>query len=349
MSASTLSETDAVVSALRRFIAKRLGTEAEPTIGDIHRTGLGSSRENWPFDATWNVDGVPKTHKLLLRRDPPAAVVETGRATEFELLRRLESAPVPSPAVCWLDDTGTELSRPSMVVKRYFGQAHRAVLRGSDPMRMGIDQQVVLAREICETLISLHGIDVESAGLGEALRHPSSDPAADELAHWRGELARCQLEPQPALEAAAEWLSDSLPTPAGRVVVVHGDFRPANVLISDGRVEVLLDWELAHLGDPLDDLGWYTAPLYRKEHFIEGRWEQRDFLELYTAQTGIEVDPHALRFWQVMSTFRLAVMALAGIKNFCARNSDRPAAPARAVISRVIEGVIEAQGERDAT
>jgi aminoglycoside phosphotransferase (APT) family kinase protein len=251
--------------------------------------------------------------------------------------------------VCWLDDSGDELTRPSMVVKRYFGQAHRAVLRRTDPLDLGIERQVGLAREICETLASLHNIDAEAAGMHGVLAHPGPNPAAHELAHWRAELQRCRLEPQPALEAAAEWLLDSLPAPADRIVVVHGDFRPANVLIRDGGVEVLLDWELAHLGDPLDDLGWYTAPLYRKEHFITGSWEQSDFLQLYTERTGIDVDPDALRFWQVMSTFRLAVMALAGIKNFCGEGSDRPAAPARAVIRWVMEGVIEAQGARNAT
>ncbi|WP_231373748.1 phosphotransferase family protein [Nocardia sp. 348MFTsu5.1] len=288
-------------------------------------------------------------HQLLLRRDPPAAVVETGRAMEFELLRRLETFDVPTPTVLWLDDQGSELARPSMVVKRYAGRAHRAILRHADPLDLGIERRELLAREICTTLTDLHNIDTEAAGFRGILHHPGPNPAAYELGHWRSELERCQLEPQPALQAAAEWLRDSLPRPVDRLVVVHGDFRPANLLIREGRVEVLLDWELAHLGDPLDDLGWYTAPLYQKEHFIKGFWEQKDFLELYTARTGIEVDPHALRFWQVMSTFRLAVMALAGVKNFCTRDSDRPAAPARVVINRVLEAVIEAQGARDAT
>ncbi|UVF76912.1 phosphotransferase family protein [Gordonia mangrovi] len=344
-----MSETDTVTAALREFIAKRLSPGADPTIDRIYRTGLGSSRENWPFDATWTVDGAKEEHHLLLRRDPPAAVVETGRAMEFELLRRLGEFDVPTPDVLWLDDQGGELTRPSIVVKRYVGQAHRAVLRHADPLELGIAQRELLAREICTTLTDLHNIDTEAAGFRGILHHPGPNPAAYELEHWRSELERCQMEPQPALQAAAEWLRDSLPGPVDRLVVVHGDFRPANLLIHEGRVEVLLDWELAHLGDPLDDLGWYTAPLYQKEHFIKGFWEQEDFLELYTARTNIEVDPHALRFWQVMSTFRLAVMALAGIKNFCTKGSDRPAAPARFVIDRVMEAVIEAQGARDAT
>ena len=144
---------------------------------------------------------------------------------------------------------------------------------------------------------------------------------------------------------AAEWLRDHLPPPPPRTVLVHGDFRPANVLVENGAFAVLLDWELSHLGDPLDDLGWYTTPLYAREHFIPGVWEQADFLRRYTGLSGIAVDPAALRFWQVMSTFRLAVIALTAVRSFCEGGSDRPAAPADAVIRRVLADIATAPAE----
>lgn len=139
------------------------------------------------------------------------------------------------------------------------------------------------------------------------------------------------------LRFVARWLRDHMPPPPARLSLVHGDFRPANVLIYDGQVEVVLDWELAHLGDPVDDLGWYTCSIYTAEHFPAGGRGIDDFLARYAVAAGLAgVDPDRLHFWQVMSTFRLAVMALTGIRNFCEGTSDRPAAPVDRVVRQAL-------------
>jgi aminoglycoside phosphotransferase (APT) family kinase protein len=331
---------DEVSSALRGFLESRLPPGADPQISALRRSGTGSSRENWPFDAEWTAGGVREVRRLLMRRDPPVSVVDTGRALEFDLLERLAGSPVPAPEVHWLDDTGEHLLRPTMVVTRYEGAADRAVLRSSDPLGLGPDGQLALARDMCDVLADLHSLDVDASGIAGRLDDPGPSPAQFELDRWEKELAAATLEPQPALRVALDWLRDHAPPPPRRRVLVHGDFRPANVLVRDGRLSVLLDWELAHLGDPLDDLGWYTAPLYAREHFIAGSWSSEDFLRRYSERTGTDVDPAALHFWQVFATFRLAVIALAGIRAFVEGASDRPAAPADAVIRQVLAGVL---------
>ena len=340
----TEPKAEEVAAALQDFLHRLLPDGAAPQVTGLRRSGTGSSRENWPFDAAWTVDGERLTHRLLMRRDPPAAVVDTGRDREFRLLQRLADTAVPAPEVHWLDDTGEFLLRPTMIVSRYEGAAHRAVLRSTDPLRLGEEGRLALAGRMCEVLAELHHVDIDTTGLRTEFDDPGANPAEFELIRWERELDAQELEPQPALRLAAAWLHDNLPSPPQRTVLVHGDFRPANVLVRDGALHVLLDWELAHLGDPLDDLGWYTAPLYRREHFISGRWEPADFLNRYTELTGIEVDPAALRFWQVLSTFRLAVIALTGVRNFCEGTSDRPAAPADAVIRQVLTAILEAEG-----
>lgn len=330
-----------VAKRLQEFLTARLGDHADVTISGLRRSGQGASRENWPFDATWRLaDGSTVRKQLLLRRDPPSAVVDTGRAAEFGLLKALESTPVDAPVVHWLDDRGAEMLRPSMVVDRYSGTAHRAVLRDKDPLQLSEDGRVELARQLCDTLVELHQVDVEEAGLRAVLPTPEPTPAADELARWEHSLDIAELEPQRVLRWAVRWLRDHLPPAPARHVLVHGDYRPANVLIEHGSVQVVLDWELAHLGDPLDDLGWYCAPLYQLEHFIPGVWEQRDFVQRYAERTGSDVDPDALRFWQTLSVFRLAVMALHGIRIFCDRSSDRPAAPLARVLTEDLLAVL---------
>lgn len=329
--------------ALQDFLRRELGADADPVVNRLARSGTGSSRENWPFDATWTQDGVRGEHRLLMRRDPLASVVDTARSTEFALLKALQHTTIPAPAVRWLDDSGAQLSRPTMIGDRYEGSAHRAVLRDRNPLKLTAEQRGDLARQMCDVLAALHCLDVADLGLSGLFDRPAPSPAAYELHRWVAELDAVELEPQPGLRLCVDWLRDNIPAPPQRIVLVHGDFRPANVLVSGGQLSVLLDWELAHLGDPLDDLGWYTTPLYRVEHFIPGAWEPDDFLVRYTAATGIEVPKRALEFWQIMATFRLAVIALTGVRNFCEHRSDRPAGPADAVVARVIDQILDAE------
>jgi aminoglycoside phosphotransferase (APT) family kinase protein len=329
-----------IEAALRRFLELNLPPGADPRVHGLRRSGTGSSRENWPFDAEWTTGDDRVSRPLLMRRDPPVSVVDTGRAMEFHLLERLAGTPVPAPEVHWLDDSGEHLMRPTMVVSRYDGAADRAVLRSSDPLRLRPERQLQLATDMCDVLADLHRVDVDETGIAAGLADPGAMPAEHELSRWERELDAQELEPQPALRVAAAWLHDHLPPPPRRRVLVHGDFRPANVLVRDGRLAVLLDWELAHLGDPLDDLGWYTAPLYSREHFIPGVWTCEDLLRRYSERTGTEVDLDALHFWQVLSTFRLAVISLTAVRAFVEQGSDRPAAPATAVIRQVLLGVL---------
>lgn len=321
---------------LLEFLAARMPDRAGLDVTDPRRLGGGSSQENWSFDLSWTEDGTRRTTPLLLRREPESGVVDTARETEFALLEKLGESAVPVAEVHWTDD-GAVFGRPSMIVERRRGSAHRGVLRDGDPLQIGDDARLELARDLVDLLASVHRVEVAELDLPAILPEPGPDPARDELERWIAELDRVEREPQPALRFTARWLRDHLPPPPERVALVHGDFRPANVLVHEGRLEVLLDWELAHLGDPVDDLGWYTCSIYRREHFLAGRWEVGDFLARYQSATGVEeVDADRLHFWQVMSTFRLAILALAGVANFLDGAADRPAAPAERVARQAL-------------
>jgi aminoglycoside phosphotransferase (APT) family kinase protein len=130
-------------------------------------------------------------------------------------------------------------------------------------------------------------------------------------------------------------LHANLPPAPARQCLVHGDFRPANVLVDDGRITVLLDWELAHRGDPADDLGWYTCSIYRGEHFPEG-WSVGDFLARYVKRGGTEPEPERLRFWQVLSVFRLTVIALRSARNIEQGLAPGPPPPVDRVIGQLL-------------
>ena len=99
-------------------------------------------------------------------------------------------------------------------------------------------------------------------------------------------------------------------------VLVHGDFKAGNVLLEGEELGALLDWELAHLGDRHEDLGWVTQPLRTREHLIPGAWERADLLGYYQELTGVAVDAHAVAWWNGLAGYKTAVMQVSGLRSF---------------------------------
>lgn len=316
--------------AVAEWLADELGLPV--VVVEARRLSGGSSRENWAVDAV--IDGVARA--LLLRRDPKASVADTDRAVEVGVLRALAGTTVPAPVVLAADLDGTRLERPAVVMERSPGRTDRAMLRSRDPLDLGLSGRMAVARALPGLLAGVHR--VEAAPLATFLAEPPADPAAAEIARWEAEIERVRLEPQPELALVALWLWEHRPAPPARVALVHGDFRPANVLVGgDASVTVLLDWEFAHLGDPAEDLGWYTSSIYRLEHFLDDAWGPADFLAAYEAAGGTVPTPERLRFWQVLAGFKLGAIALAGIHSFVSGTTDRAAAPAAGLLRRLVE------------
>jgi aminoglycoside phosphotransferase (APT) family kinase protein len=319
------------VSELRRQLTGWLSTwrpDTDVVVSEPELLGGGSSKQNWAFDATWTpIAGDPLHQQLILRQDAAEGVVSTSLAVESELMDALVGTGAPVPAVYGADTTGAIFGIPTIVAGRLPGRADRAALRDVDPLGLGPAGRLALAHQLADLLADIHAVD--AATLTGVLPDPGPDPAAHEVAHWNAELTaeRARGHGESAvLDDTLRWLEAHRPAPAPRQVLVHGDFRPANVLVDAGRVTALLDWELAHLGDPFDDLGWYTGAIYRREHFLDG-WTVQDLLARYHERTGSAPDPARLRFWQVFSTFRLAVIAVRAVRLLAEGSPMGQAAP----------------------
>ena len=309
-----------VADLLERFVATRLGEPEGLELRGVRRTSAGLSRENWVFDASWIVDGERFDDALILRRDPPGSVLRTERAVEFAVLRALEHTPVPAPRVRWMDEHGAELGRPSVVMVREVGECEYFCFTSD---ARPLDVRVALAHEFVGTLADLVAVDWRTLGLGAVMADPGRHGAAAALDHWAGELRRVQREPLPELEVVLAWLRARAPE-AQATVLVHGDFKPGNALVRGDHLAVVLDWETAHLGDPLEDLGWITNPVRRREHQIPGAWERADICAFWSARTGYAVDDAELVWWNVFSNFKLAVIGLTGVAEFIDGHMDRP-------------------------
>jgi aminoglycoside phosphotransferase (APT) family kinase protein len=314
-----VTELDDVSARLRRFVEAQLPDARELRIEGLRRTSAGFSRENWVFDASWiDANGRAIAEPLIMRRDPVGSVLDTDRRQEFDVLRALEPTAVRAPRVRWLDADGSALGRPSVVMLREEGLCDWFVLSGD----RSLDDRVEIAHRFIDLLASIHTVDWRGIGLGASLDDPGSAAGLAAVDHWESELRRHQVEPHPELEVVLSWLRANAPT-AQATVLVHGDFKPGNALMQGDEVHVMLDWETAHLGDPLEDVGWITNPVRAREHQIPGAWERADIVERWSKATGFVVDPDHLLWWNVLANYKLSVITLTGVGAFVDGRFDR--------------------------
>lgn len=327
-----MTEVDEIADRLRRFLAGQPDAR-EGRITGLTRAGSGRSRDNWLFDLIIDGDAEP----LILRTDPEGGLITTDRSLEFAVLQGLEKSGLPTPVARWLDPDGAALGHPSLVMRRLPGVCDYRVLRNSS---RPLDERTGLARAFCELLAEVHAVDWQDLGLGAVLSDPGRDSARAQLDHWSAVLRQDQLESWPEIEYAIAVLAERAPR-STRTVLVHADFKPGNVLLDDGRVSALLDWELAHLGDPLEDLGWVTQPLRAGEHTIEGAWEAGDLISHYEQVTGTTVDRDALSWWVAYSALKTAVMQVSGLRAFVEGRAEEPYRPTRRVLATMLDAVVE--------
>jgi len=334
------TEAETIAGLLAAFIGARNPAARDVSISGVRRAGSGSSSENWLFEAEWTQRAEPVAKKLVLRRAPENEIVLAAREDEFHILKALERTSLLVPRALWMDDDGRWLGRPAMLVERCEGRDDRFLLTNRNVAGIDVATRVNLARQMAELLAKVHSVDVEGLQLPEKLRESGKETVAEQLDRAVRGCRAQEVEPSVELRLAEWWLCENIPQPAGKVLV-HGDFRPANMLVADGRITALLDWELAYVGDPLADLGWYLAPTYRSEHFIEGHWSERDFLKRYEEVRGVHVDRRALRFWMVFAHYKLATMANAAMKAFLAGDAGRIATRPERIFRPLLEMIAD--------
>ncbi len=260
----------------------------------VTRLPGGASRETWSFSVR-GPGGA--TRRLVLRRDPPGAPV-SGLALEAGLMQAAARAGVPVPRVLVAGDASGGLGAAFIVMEFVDGETiPRRILR--DESLAGVRR--LLAGQCGQVLAAVHRIPpVEAPGLA----------GGDALEQLRGLLDRLG-QPHPAFELGLRWLAETRPARSGESVV-HGDFRNGNLVVGVEGIRAVLDWELAHLGDPLEDLGWLCVKAWRfgAELPVGGFGTVEQLVSAYEGAGGGPVDPAALHWWQVLGTLRWGIICI---------------------------------------
>jgi aminoglycoside phosphotransferase (APT) family kinase protein len=247
--------------------------------------------------------------KLCMRRAPggqalPPTSGQPGLATEALLMRAARAAGVPEPEVLHVLTPADGLGE-GFVMEWLEGEALGArIVR--DPSLDAIRPK--LAEQCGEILARIHAIDLRATGLESRLAH--TDPEAFVRQTW--ERYQALHTPQPMIDFSARWLLEHLPRDF-EPTLVHNDFRNGNIMVSPHGVVAVLDWEIAHIGDPMRDLGWICTNSWRfgrSDLPVGGFGTYDDLFRGYQNESGQKVDPARVKFWEVFGSFWWSVGCL---------------------------------------
>lgn len=297
---------EAVREALARFVAREAGGPV--AVSACASVASGTMREAWAADVVLP-GGQPI--ELVYLEDRGGALFESrlACADEFRVLQVMHAAGVRVPRPFWRVGAGDPSGlAPGMLVGRVEGETvARRVLR--DPGFEGVRPR--LLDELGHELARIHA--VPTAGLDHLARARAGQPPADAQLDELTQVLHAIGEPHPALELALRWLRAGAPACA-RPVVVHGDYRLGNVIVHPARgLAAVLDWELAHVGDPGEDVLWFCIRFWRALDAPgwRGLGPRERFLEAYAAGGGRRFDADQARYWEVFANVRWAVVTLA--------------------------------------
>ena len=303
------SKTDAMAERLAVFVAREEGLAAERVRATgLHRLAGGASREIWSLDLAIERAAGVETLPLVLRKDPAGRVGDGGdRSVELGVLRAAYAGGVPVPRPRWGSTDSAILGAPFFLMDRVEGEAlPRRLLRDDvyAPARAG------MAAELGVIAARIHALDLSAPDLA-ALPQPPRDrsPARLEIERVAKSIRELAVEAHPVLDLAERWLLERAPE-APRIALVHGDYRVGNVLFDASGVRAILDWELVHVGDPIEDLGWLCTRAWRFGSPLPagGVGTREQLVEAYEAASGTKVDRDALRFWEACGSFKLALV-----------------------------------------
>ncbi|MDQ0462323.1 aminoglycoside phosphotransferase (APT) family kinase protein [Caulobacter ginsengisoli] len=272
----------------------------------------GASRETYRFDA--DVGGTIKP--LILRRDPVGSLIDTDRRLEFLAFRSFHGRGLPVPEAIALEEEGAELERPFFIMGRIDGG--KAGSPFSAPPYG--DHARAIGEQFFGHLGAIAAADPLTLPISEAAEAPALDACwKRELDYWSGVIEADELHPQPIVRAAIRRLRANPPPPAQKLSVVHGDYRTGNFLHDgEGRVIALLDWEMAHLGDPLEDLGWAMDPLwcYGETERVCGMVPRAQAIALWEKASGLKVDLKAFAWWELFASVKGQAIWTSSAKEF---------------------------------
>jgi aminoglycoside phosphotransferase (APT) family kinase protein len=277
---------------------------ADLRIENIKRFFGGSSKPTYRADMIWMADDEARTDGIVVRTTPDRSLVDHSEDIEPEAIRIAGRHGLPVPRLIVLEPDPSHIGSAFFIMQEIAGcdsQAHALATPHYQPLLEKIGEQK------WRRLGQLAAIELSDD-------ERSLFPLVTTETSWRTELGKWEQyyhenaqEYEPVVEYALQWLRNTPPPAPKKLSLVHGDYRTGNFLFDrNGDIKALLDWEMAHIGDPMEDVGWAISKLWswpdhdRPGHLIS----RRDAFAIWEKASGMQIDPDALRWWSVFGVVK---------------------------------------------
>jgi len=293
--------------------------QAPVAIESIEQISGGASRETYRVRLL--VDG--RERRVILRRDPPTSLIDTERSLEYRTYVAAHRAGFPVPEPLLLEEDTHVLERPFSLMEEIAG-CESALAMFSQPPFEAVKARI--AERKWTLMGQLAAMSIDDLDVAEFMAVPEH-PALHELEYWSGVIHADALHPQPVAAAAIRWLHRNLPPPSSRRSLVHGDFRSGNFLFNTaGDIPAVLDWEMAHIGDPLEDLAWSLDPLWGwpERHLAGGLLPRDRAIAIWEQASRMKVDRSVFRWWQVFASLKALAIWISSTEDFANGTSKEP-------------------------
>ena len=291
-------------------------------IANLRRLSAGATLQTWSFDAV--ADGTI-LHPLILRRSPGGlrSTKSLSLEVEAELIRALAGSGAPVATVVHTLVPQDGLGDGFLMTRIEGETIPRKILRDEEFAAI----RPHLATQFGAILGAISKVDT-------ARLPPLPFKPADVIMTRLSNRYETLGVARPVFEVAFRWLRQNAPAELAQYRLVHGDFRNGNMIFGSDGVRAVLDWEVAHIGDPAEDLAWICAPPWRfgeLDRPVGGLGSRQQLFEAFEAATGERIDPARVHYWEVMGSLRWGVSCASMLDWFA---SGRDQTVERAMIAR---------------
>lgn len=294
---------------LAEYLERRMRGAKDLRVTNLMRVSGGSAREAWSFDAEWAENGRHEAQALILQCKPSER--------EYKILAAMHHGGIKVPKPMFLELDPGVLGHPFAIIERAPGRTADGTAMLAEPVPL----RRKLADEFVSEMARLHQVDWRAVKL-DWLETPHevvndlAQPAHAQTQYWHDLYHHERMrEAWPIIDAAFAWLRAN-PVSADRIALVHGDLRAGNFVFDDSGLVAILGSEMAHLGDPLEDLAWSSMLLWGHKSLAGGLIDRDEFIRLYETRSGADVDRKRLFFYQVLGNAKMAVLCLRAIRSF---------------------------------
>ena len=257
---------------------------------------------------------------MILRRTQESSLIETSQSTEYLAYSAYQDTSVPVPLMIDINEDQEILGAPFMLMQQLDGVA-------ASPFTPNVysPHEQKLGEQFWSILGEIAKKDIADDFINQFDNTEANPCWKKELDKWVGVIREDSISVEPILEAGIRKLYGNAPKESKKKSLVHGDYRNGNFLFLEDRITGILDWEMAHIGEPLEDLAWALSPIWswqdkEKPAYLIARQEA---LSIWEKASGLVIDENDLKWWELFACVKgMAIWISAGNEFKTGKNID---------------------------